>query len=107
MASLGTIKRGDGFSFSASITDKATGDPLTGAAADLKCQGKYEYDDDVLVDMVITETATEGTYLFAAPDTSEWVPGVNVEFDIQYQPAGAKPSSSKTFTVTVERDVTT
>ena len=38
---LGTIKRGDTFSFSVPIKDKATGTALTGAATKLKCHGKY------------------------------------------------------------------
>lgn len=105
MTSLGTIKRGDTFVFTADITDEATSAALTGAAAKLKCQGKYKDTSTVLVEMAVAETVTAGTYSFTATSTAAWVVGRMVEFDIQYTSDG-RVSSTDTFYVYIEGDVT-
>ena len=104
MKKIGTIKLGDTFSFTAEITDKATGDPLTGAASDLKCQGRNYLNGDLIAELTITETATPGTYLFSAGTTETW-DTVQVLLDIQYTD-GDLISSTETFYVVIEGDVT-
>lgn len=108
MRTIGLIKRGDSFSFTATLTDEATGAALAGAAAKLKCNGSYSpCGEEVLVEMVVSETVEAGTYLFEAPagSTDEWVPDSSVYFDIEYTDAG-KTSSTETFYVKVKEDVT-
>jgi len=104
MKKIGTIKLGDTFSFSAEITDKATGNALTGAASKLRCQGRNYLNGDLIAELTITETATPGTYLFSAGTTETWNT-VQVLFDIQYTD-GDLISSSETFLVQVEGDIT-
>lgn len=105
MQSLGTIKRGDTFAFTADIEDSATGAPLTGAADKLRCQGRHYISRMLKVQLAITETATPGTYLFTAPSTDEWAAGTRLLFDVEYTSAGVV-SSSETFFVNVEEDIT-
>ncbi|MEA4972902.1 MAG: hypothetical protein VB119_06935 [Candidatus Metalachnospira sp.] len=107
MKSIGCIKRGDTFSFTADIVDETTGQPLTGACANLKCQGKYSSGSNFPpeVEMSISETSTPGTYLFAANSTDNWVPNSRMLFDIQYSANGII-SSSETFYVEIIGDVT-
>ncbi len=107
MKTIGTIKCGDTFSFTAALVDEATGDPLTGVARKLKCNGSYSPDgDDVLAEMAVSETSESGTYLFAAPDTEEWIPDSSVYFDIEYTAEDGHISSTETFYVKVKEDVT-
>lgn len=80
---LGTVKRGDTFAFTVQIRS-ADGEPLIGAADNLKCQGRYYWNEDVLVELTISETETPGTYLFRAGNTDSWLPQKTVNFDIQY-----------------------
>lgn len=103
MQSLGKIKRGDTFSFTAELKDNATGEPLTGAADKLRCQGRHYLKDELIVEMAITET-TPGVYLFAAGSTSEW-DIKKILFDVEYTSDGVI-SSSETFSVEVEADIT-
>ena len=105
MQSLGTIKRGDTFAFTAGLKDAATGDALTGAAGSLRCQGREYMTDNLITELVITETETLGIYLFATDSTDEWCPGSKILFDIQYSSDG-KVSSTETFSVDIESDVT-
>lgn len=105
MKSLGTIKRGDTFSFTADLKDAATGAALAGAANKLKCQGREYMTDNFITELVITETETLGIYLFATDSTDEWIPGSKILFDIQYTSDG-KVSSTETFSVDIESDVT-
>lgn len=102
---LGKIKRGDTFSFTASLVDHATGEAVTGAGEKLRCHGKYRDYSVVLVDMAVTETDTAGTYLFSAGGTADWTPNKNIMFDIEYSDGGVV-SSSETFSVRVEADIT-
>lgn len=104
LKSIGTIKLGDTFCFSAEITDKATGDPLTGAASKLRCQGRNYLNGDLIAELTVTETSTPGTYLFSAGTTETWNT-VQVLLDIQYTD-GDLISSTETFYVAVEGDIT-
>lgn len=110
--SLGTIKRGDSFSFTATLSDTATGNPLSGVASRLNCQGRYKSafnanrDMALLCSLDIEETSTAGTYLFSVSSTSSWKPGSIVEFDIQYTSEDGKISSTETFTLTIQKDIT-
>ena len=107
MQTIGTIKRGDTFSFTASLTDCATNNSLIGATANLKCQGKYNVlDITPIVIMTISETSILGTYLFVAPSTEVWRPNCDIYFDIQYTNNNNIVSSTETFYVHVEGDVT-
>ena len=105
MQSLGIIKRGDTFAFSARIVDKVTLLPLTGIASSLECHGRYATDGDLVVSMVVTETATPGVYLFSAPSTDNFTPNETIFFDIQYSSLDIV-SSSVTFNLKVEGDFT-
>ena len=105
MKSLGIIKRGDTFSFTVDIVDSA-GVALTGAASKLKCHGKYYCDAAVLTETVVTETVVPGTYLFTCGSTAKWIPTKRVVFDIQFTDGGVV-SSTETFEVEVEEDITT
>ena len=109
MQSLGTLKRGDTLEFTAALTDTATSAALTGAAASLKCHGKYSFGDSVLVEMAVSETATAGTYLFSASaaSTAAFIPNRTVIFDIQYTNADGKVSSTDDFSLFIAEDVTT
>jgi len=107
LTSLGTIKRGDSFSFTATILDSVTGNPLSGIAGNLKCQGRHhQCSSELLAEMEISETSTSGEYLFVAPSTSNWQPKFDVCFDIQYTGNSGVISSSETFCVSVEGDIT-
>lgn len=105
MQSLGVIKRGDNFSFSAEIKDGTTGAALIGAADKLRCQGRHYVTRVLLAELMVTETATPGTYLFTAPSVNGWEAGTRLLFDIEYTSEGIV-SSSETFAITVEEDIT-
>lgn len=105
MESIGFVKRGDTLSFTAEMVDDSTDEPLTGIAEYLKCQGKYELNSDVILEMTISETSEPGTYLFEAPSTSDLIPGNQILFDIQYS-KDTITASSVTFYITVVGDVT-
>jgi hypothetical protein len=101
--SLGKIKRGDTFSFTAELKDNATGAALTDAANNLKCQGRHYLSNELIVELEITENAP-GTYFFAAGSTDEWK-AMKILFDVEYTD-GEIVSSSETFSVEVEADIT-
>lgn len=103
--SIGTVKRGDTFGFTVEMRDGPTGGALVGAADKLRCQGRYDWFGEVLVEMNITETDTPGTYVFRTDSTAGWRPGKTVLFDIEYNDGGVV-SSTQTFTVKVEADIT-
>ena len=105
MQSIGTIKRGDNFSFTAEIKDGTTGAALTGAADKLRCQGRHYISRMLLAELTVTETVTPGTYLFTASSVNEWEAGTRLLFDIEYTSEGVV-SSSETFAITVEEDIT-
>lgn len=105
MQSLGTFKRGDTFSFTATIADTATAVPLTGAAASLSCHGRHYMTGALIDDLTVTETDVAGTYLFTAGDTGGWIPGTRVLFDVEYTD-GSVIASTETFYVDVEADIT-
>lgn len=105
MQTLGTIKRGDSFSFTAELKDSVTSAALTGIADKLKCQGRRYTYDTLITELTITETETLGTYLFSAASTADWVVGWKIAFDIEYTSDG-KVSSSETFLADVEADIT-
>lgn len=102
MCNIGTIKRGDTFSFTVEIKDNVTGTPLLGAADRLRCQGRDVICSKLMVEMVISETSS-GVYLFVANSTQEWPK--KILFDIQYTD-GDVISSSETFFLNVEEDIT-
>ena len=108
MVSLGTLKRGDTFSFTADIVDNVSHLPLSGIAKNLTCHGKYTGYDTVLVNMVITETTTPGTYLFfvSSEETKLWRANTNVLFDIEYAVATDPVSSTDTLSLYVMEDIT-
>ena len=103
--SIGEIKRGDYFAFTADIADDVTGDPLIGAAELLRCQGRYP-SGMLAAEMTISETSTPGTYLFEAPSTDAWIPNTTINFDIEYDGGIDEPSSTDTFSVSVLEDIT-
>lgn len=103
MKSLGKIKRGDTFSFTAQLKDSISGDLLSGIADNLRCQGRTK-SDRLVTEMTISELDS-GAYLFAAPTTDNWSAGFPIFFDIEYAKDGIT-SSSETFFVDVEADIT-
>jgi hypothetical protein len=105
MQTLGIIKRGDTFAFTADLTDTATTLPLTGAAADLRCEGRHYMTDTLICEPAVAETVEAGTYLFTVADTTEWEPGARIYFDIEYTD-GAVIASTETFYCDVEADIT-
>ena len=109
MKSLGSVKRGDTLAFTAALTDSATNAALTGATASLKCECKYTYSNDILAELTISETSTAGTYLFmaSAATTQTWEAHSTVMFDIQYTDAAGTVSSTESFSILIEEDVTT
>jgi hypothetical protein len=98
------MKRGDYFSFTAPITDATTGLPVTGAEASLKCQFRREPDASLIAELDISETDTDGTYLFEATSTAAFPTGI-IKADIQYTDGDGKVSSSETMTLLVEGDI--
>ena len=98
------IKRGDTADFSATLTDNLD-NPLTGKAANLKCQFRDE-DYNLVKELTITESEVPGTYIFGAGDTSGYEVG-NILCDIQYtDDVDGVVSSTDTFSITVKEDVT-
>ncbi|WP_089610097.1 hypothetical protein [Dehalobacterium formicoaceticum] len=104
MKSLGKIKRGDTFSFTAELKDNVTGDVLTGIADKLRCQCRTNGTHKLIDEMVIAEI-TPGTYLFSAGQTDDWGAGFRLLLDIEYTYDNVV-SSSETFFVDVEADIT-
>jgi hypothetical protein len=103
MQTLPSIKRGDTFSFIASLKDSA-GEPLTGVASKLKSQVRNKA-DVLYSELIITETEILGNYLFKAPDTSAYPTGTELYLDIEYTNDGTI-TSSETIAVPVVKDVT-
>ena len=104
MQSLGIIKRGDTFSFSAELEDEVTGVPLIGASSNLRCQGRDSRNKRLIVELLVSEP-TPGLYVFTAESTANWVSGIKILFDIEYEILGLI-SSSETFYAEVEEDIT-
>lgn len=105
MQSLGTFKRGDYFSFTMELIDEALETPLTGAAASLACQFRKSADASLIESLVISETATPGTYLFETTDTTDYPLGV-ILCDVEYTDGDSHVTTSPTMSVTVEGDIT-
>lgn len=107
--SIGTLKRGAWLAFAVTLIDNATSAPLTGAAASLKCTGKYQYGNSAAIgDMDISETSTPGTYLFqkSSAVTKTWTANTEVIFDILYTTEDGKPIPTETFSLYIEEAVT-
>lgn len=114
MQSIGSFKQGDTLSFYADVS-ALSGTEMTGVAAKLKCQIRT-YNDKLMAEMVVTEwldpqdgeeghTTITGRYLFACPvSTQAWADG-QYYTDIQYTD-GDTVTSTDTFTLELERDVT-
>jgi len=103
MQTLATHKRGDTFAYYAAITS-AEGNPLTGIAANLKCQIRNSL-DKLISDVKIEETVTPGEYKFSVASTADWSVA-NKYMDIQYTDAEGSIVSSETLVIPVEKDVT-
>ena len=106
MKKIGSVKRGDSFSFTVDLVNTNDGSPLSGIASNLKCQGRYTMDGPVLIEFAISETEVPGTYLFDAGSTEDWVPGRIIVFDIQYTSEEGDIVSSENIGFLVEGDVT-
>jgi len=106
MKSIGTIKRGDTFSFTANLVDSISKTPLTGMADNLRCQGRHIKTNELIVEMNIEETETPGTYLFTAGSTDNWEVNSIILFDIQYTSDTGQIASSETMGLQVKGDIT-
>jgi hypothetical protein len=93
MKRLGVFKRGDTFSFLATIKD-GSGNLIEDSVAKLASQIRNAA-DEVIATLIITETATSGTYLFtvAAENTTDWPTPSTLSLDIQYTADGVVTSS--------------
>jgi len=101
-----SIKKGDTFAFYANITDEL-GAPLITDVANLKSQIRNKH-YVLIAELIITATATNGQYLFTAPNTNNWLKsGNSVDFimDIEIN-IGGIVSSSETIDIEVIKDVT-
>ena len=103
MTTLGTLKRGDTFSYCAEITDN--GAPITGIAAYLRSQIRKEYKGLLLSELSVSETDTPGIYQFKHDgSTQEWPLG-RMLVDFEYT-IGGVTKSSDTLMLTVIEDIT-
>ena len=110
MKSIGTVKRGDSFSFTASLvnivtTEPLTTAPMTGVASKLRCQGRYSSLGGLVTELAVEEIEVAGTYLFSAVSTNDWAAGRTLYFDIEYTSDGTVVST-ETFSVIIEGDIT-
>ena len=103
MISLGECKIGDTFSFYANIKDPRTNLPLIGKASKLKSQIR-DHLDNLMGDLTITETTTQGQYFLSTNATTDWDIGI-CNIDIRYEENGIR-SSTDTFQVTIIPSVT-
>lgn len=106
MKSIGTIKRGDTFSFTANLVDSISKQPLTGIADQLRCQGRYMKNKNLVTELTIEETEIPGTYLFFAGGTDDWEIGSIILFDIEYTSATGQVASSETMGLKIKEDIT-
>lgn len=102
MQSLPSFKRGDTFSFIASMSD-SSGAPIIGAAEKLRCQIR-DASDRMQGETTITEP-TSGNYLFKISSTALWPANTTLYLDIQYVDNDII-TSSETISVLIEKDVT-
>lgn len=103
MAILPTTKTGDTFAFIATIKDEA-GVPIVGKAHLLKSQVR-NYKDELIAELIISETETPGNYLFKALDTADWPLNEELRTDIQYTD-NEIVTSSETIMIPMAKDVT-
>ena len=103
MINLGECKIGNTFSFYANIKDPKTNLPLIGKASKLKSQIR-DHLDNLMAELTITETDTQGQYLFSTNATDNWDIGI-CNVDIKYEENGIR-SSTDTFQVTIIPSVT-
>ncbi len=99
--SVPTIKKGNTFAFTAVFDDNG---PVTGIANKLKAQVRDPF-DKLLAELQISETGTQGTYLFRAEQNTEDWPIGQLLCDIQYSENDVV-TSSETFYFNVVKDVT-
>lgn len=96
------IKRGETFAFYANITDDA-GTPISGMADKLRSQVRNSL-DELIAELTVSETQVSGQYLFETGPTDAWPVG-DLYIDIR-KDNGGRITSSPTFKIIVEREVT-
>jgi hypothetical protein len=94
-----TIKKGDTFAFIAAISSNNA--PLTGASDKLSSQVK-NFKGAVVSDMTVSETETQGSYLFRT-NTDLWKEDTVLFFDIKYTDNDIVSSTNETISVFVKR----
>lgn len=102
MQTFKTLKRGETFAFYANITDDG-GAPVIGLADKLRSQIRTSL-DELVAELTVTETQVPGQYLFEAGPTDTWPVGT-LYIDIRKY-NGGRITSSPTFRIVVEREVT-
>lgn len=102
--SLGEHKRGDYFSFYATLKDAAN-NPIVLDVVNMESQVRDSY-GNLYNTLTITADSVPGRYLLEADQTLDWPVDETLEIDIEMQIAPGKPLSSPTFTVLVVKDVT-
>lgn len=103
--SLGEHKRGDYFSFYATLED-ASGSPIVLDVADMSSQVRDKYGRLYNTLTITADPIVPGRYLLEAEQTLDWPVDKTLEIDIEMQVSPGKPLSSPTFTVLVVKDVT-
>ena len=102
MKKLRPIKRGDTFAFYADIKD-AEGSPIEISAQNIRCQFR-DNSDKLVSELTTSATDTPGKYLFTEESTGSWPVGI-LQSDIELTIDGVI-TSSETFSISVEKDVT-
>jgi len=100
---LMVIKRGDTFSFTATMTD-STGVPIENQVENFKSEIR-DVNNVLITELLVEETAILGTYSFTATTTEDWIPLTDVYMDIQYTLDG-NVNSSETMSISVLQDIT-
>lgn len=98
-----THKRGDAFIASHDLK-YANGAPLVTGVENLSAQFR-DAEDNLLATAIIVPTDVPGTYFVVVYDTTAWVPGTWVFYDIENANNGL-PSSTDTYKFKVEKDIT-
>ena len=98
------FKRGDTITWTATIKDRDTGEPIDTATANIRSQIRDA--KNTLIDTFIVSTTTEtGVYLFTgAGDSADYTVGVHfVDIELTIDDV---VRSSTTFPMEIERDIT-
>lgn len=98
-------KRGQCFVLTINLYDAETKEAILDATTRIKSQIRNAK-DELIAELIVTPSVTDGVYVLTAADTSTWIPGETLYMDVRYEDINKVPWYSETIEFKVFKEVT-